>query len=517
MLALAALTVACAFRAYLFYQTDEHVSIVELVSFKLGFTPTELLTWEYTAAIRPWVLPFAYWVIANVARFFGVDSRFLYVSIFRLATGALCVVAYLRLWRNTTAPRGEGQPRAAASDVSPRPRPLVSLPSALVLPFLPYLFTRTSAEAVSGALLALAWVSHFPAGRHGATPSSPTGGSGLVAGLLFGLAFAVRPQTAIFAVALFIWTLIFERRSRTWWCGLIGGGGFALVILVLCDRWGYGRWVLSPVRYFVENLVDGRAAAFSTAPFYAYATLLLANPCAPVVGYCIAVVAIAMVRHPRHPATWAVGAFILVHCILGHKEDRFLFPMSPMLAVFVPLAFEGASPRLARWGALLASFGRVTYVLGFVAIGWVIIAPYGNCNTGLARAIEKAGRRDVPVVMIATHGRGIARQPFYERQPWFAVGEGAAIPAPMLARGFAYVVSDDLANGPEACPTPNLHGRCTRLWSEFPLDEPAHSRWLARAEEGQEWLRSRFAKSSAAHPTWAAVYEFRPEHGPPDH
>ncbi len=499
LLTLVALTIGCAFRAYLFYQTDEHTSIVEFVSVKLGFTPTELLTWEYPKAIRPWVLPFAYYLIARLARFLSVDSRFLCVALLRLGTGALCVFAYARLWRSSTASaHARGGVFAA------------NLPSALVIPFLPYLFTRTTAEAVSGALLALAWVSYFPAGARNPARASPGPRSGLVVGLLFGLAFAVRPQTAIFAVGLFLWTLVFERRGRTWWLALTSGGVLGLAVLLLCDRWGYGRWVLTPVRYFVENLVDGRAAAFSTAPFYAYTTLLLENPCAPVVLYCMVVVAIAMVRNPRHPATWAVGAFVLVHCLLGHKEDRFLFPMAPMLAVFVPLAFEGASPRLARWGARLGAFGRVTYVLGFVAIGWMIISPYGNCNTGLSRAIEATGRRDVPVIMVATHGRSIARQPFYERQPWYAVSEDQPIPAHMLAAGFAYIVTDDLPLDEGACPTANLQGTCRRIWSEFPFEEPEHRKQLTRAEAGEEWLRAHFAPKSAPHPTWAAVYEFRP-------
>ncbi len=501
--ALAALTVACAFRAYLFFQTDEHFSIIEYTALKLGWSRAEQLSWEHAAAIRPWVQPALYFVIAKLGLLFGLDSRFLFVALFRLFTGALSVVAYVGLctWSKRSQPPG------ASIAVSSR------FTSPYLLPFLPYLFTRTSAEALSGTLLAFAWIAHFPRGSEPSTECAPATlpRHALLAGFLFGLAFDVRPQTAIFAVAVVLWTLIHHRRPLLWWASLAAGGLAALALLLVVDRWGYGFWVLSPYRYCVVNLVQGKAASYGTDPFYAYAYLLLTNPFALLVAYCLLVLVIAIKKHPRHPASWAVAAFVLVHSVIAHKEDRFLFPMVPFLAVLIPMAFSESRSGGTRGRDALRRFGHVGHATGGLALAAMLVEPYGNSNTGLARELERWGRRDVPVLVVESLDRTIARQPVYERAPWITVASRAPVPDAIGRLPLVYVVAYDLPLGPGECPSPKLRGRCVRRWSEFPIrDIDAHDRWLTRAEAGQEWLRSHFAPSKPAHPTWYGVFEWSP-------
>lgn len=504
---LGALTVACAFRAYLFFQTDEHFSIIEYTSLKLGVSRAEQLSWEYRAAIRPWLQPAIYLVLAKLGGVFGVESRFVTVAIFRLFTGVAAVTSFVGLvsWSKRS--------EASAGDARP------SFPSPYLLPFLPYLFTRTSAEALSATCLACAWLAYFPRGLEpfAARAANHRGGarSGLLAGLLLGLAFDVRPQTAIFAVGLLVWTLLNDARPRAWWAALAAGGAVAIALLLVIDRWGYGYWVVTPYRYFVVNLVEGKAASYGTKPFYAYAYLLLENPFALTAAYALLVMVVAMVRHRRHPLTWSVGAFVIVHSILAHKEDRFLFPIVPFLAVLVPMAFSPPRPgstRARRGLTALRRFGYFGYAVGAIALAVQIVEPYGNANTGLAREIERWGRDDVPVVVVESLDRTIARQPFYERRPWLVVGTGDPIPSDIAGAPLAHVVAYDVPLAPGECPSPKLRGRCTRRWSEFRLGSAAtHDGWLARAEAAQEYLRVRFAPSSPSHPSWYAVFDFVPE------
>ncbi len=499
---LGALTVACAFRAYLFFQTDEHFSIVEYTSLKLGFSRAEQLSWEYAAAIRPWLQPAIYLVIAKLAAFFGVESRFLYVALFRLFTGVVAVLSFVGLvsWS-----------KRCKAGATPAARP--SFPSPYLLPFLPYLFTRTSAEALSATCLACAWLAYFPNGlepvvaHRRARPHS-----GLLAGFLLGLAFDVRPQTAIFAVGLVVWTLVHDSRPRAWWASLVAGGALAIALLLVIDRWGYGYWVVTPDRYFVVNLLEGKAASYGTKPVYAYAYLLLENPFALTAAYALLVMVVAMVKHRRHPLTWSVGAFVIAHCLLTHKEDRFLFPIVPFLAVLIPMAFSPSRAGSTRALGALRRFGWLGYAVGAVALAVQLVSPYGNANTGLAREIERWGRPDVPVVVVESLDRTIARQPFYERRQWLVVSTRDAVPDEVLRAPLAYVVAYDVPLAPGECPSSKLHGRCTRRWSEFPIGSAAtHDHWLLRAEAAQEYLRARFAPSSPPHPSWYAVFELVPE------
>jgi hypothetical protein len=497
---LAALTVACAFRAYLFFQTDEHLSVVEFTALKMRWSQAQEMSEDYTKEIRPWLQPALYLAVAKVAELCHVDSRFLSVALFRLSTGALAIVSFVGLshwWRRS---------EKAATEAAP------AFTSPYLLPFLPYLFTRTSAETLSGTFLAFAWLAYFPSGFGESALRAPAKAvHGLAAGLLLGLAFDTRPQTALFAVGLGVWTLLRDQRSLAWWASLVAGGGAALVLLLLVDRWGYGHWVISPYRYWVVNIVEGMAASFGTQPFFAYVYLLLPNPYALIAAYCLIVVVVAVVRNGLHPLSWSLLAFVLTHSAISHKEDRFLFPMVPFLALLIPMAFAPASARASRWLTALRRFGHAGYMTGAFATVVMLFVAYGNCNTGLARELERWGRRDVPVIVVESLDRLIARQPAYERSPWVTVRTPDPIPHDLAHVPLAYVVAYDILLAPGECPSPKLHGRCMRLWSEFPFDGAAHDPWLARAEGGQEWLRSNFAPGKPPHPSWYAVFEFVPE------
>ena len=501
---LSALVAVCAFRAYLYYYPDEHGAVIEFMSVKLGWTrPTEM-EWEYGRGIRPWLLPGAYYALASCLRLVGVDARFGIVTVLRLATGALCVVALVRLARWSAATASE----KGASATFAR--------EAMLLTFLPYWFTRTSAETVSGALLAFAWLAYFP--RSGPAPHAPLGGlRALAAGLLFGLAFDVRPHTAAFAGGLLLWSLVHERRGLRHWL-LVGLGAVsAVAILIVVDRWGYGRWGVSPYGYFVANMVEGVAKRFGTSPFYAYSYLLLQNPFAPLALYCELVTIVAVVRNPRQPLVWAVAAFVLAHSAIGHKEDRFLFPIFPFLVILFPLAFRPSTTAAGPVRGLraLRRFGALGHAAGAVALGYMFFVAYGNCNTGTARAIERSARPDDPVLVVEGGERPFARQHYYERAPWTVIHETDAVPASLASQPIVHLVADDVPLPSGACPSANLHGACVRRWSEFPgEDYDSHNRWLAFFESIQEGLRVRFAPSSKPHPSWYAVYDFYPSPAP---
>ena len=82
------------------------------------------------------------------------------------------------------------------------------------------------------------------------------------------------------------------------------------------------------------------AASFGVSPWYTYLILLLT---VPTVLWGLAIYGsfvISIVRHYQNPAVWAFIFFIVCHSLIAHKELRFLFPVIPLLPLFMVWGYE---------------------------------------------------------------------------------------------------------------------------------------------------------------------------------
>jgi phosphatidylinositol glycan class B len=126
--------------------------------------------------------------------------------------------------------------------------------------------------------------------------------------------------------------------------------------------------------------------------------MLPANVFMPVVLALILLAVVAWVRCPGHPVTWATLPFALVHNLVAHKEERFLFPLAILSTAFVTMALapsseaplaskhavvrslRSAANRIAAWGfrrrrgwparTLVAASSLPMLLLAFVPLGW---------------------------------------------------------------------------------------------------------------------------------------------------
>ncbi|HEX2761541.1 MAG TPA: hypothetical protein VHM27_13545, partial [Rhizomicrobium sp.] len=222
LLILTVVTIVTAWFSVTFYFPDEHYQVLEFMGHRLGITPASELPWEYEARIRPWFQPLLYFLIVSPLRALGVQDMFTLVFGLRLLTGLFSVAAlalFARAVLDTI--EGEAQKRAFV-----RYLPFFG--------FLPYLFVRTSSETLSAAFFAL-----------GLAVALREKSARLLAlsGLLCGLAFEARYQTAMLGLGLFGWLAVIARVRVFGLLTFIGGGAAALFIGALADRWGYGAWV----------------------------------------------------------------------------------------------------------------------------------------------------------------------------------------------------------------------------------------------------------------------------------
>lgn len=331
LILLGAVTLVTAWFSETFYFPDEHYQILEFMSWKLGITPVSELPWEFSARIRPWLQPLLYFLIVKPLILLGVKDMFTIVFILRLATGLLSLVA-LAAFVRALLPTIEG---AEEKRAFVRYLPFFG--------FLPYLFVRTSSEAMSAAFFTIGLALAI---------GEKSNGRLVLAGLFCGLAFECRYQIAFMGLGLFAWLAIIARVRWTGLAAFLGGGLCAMLLGALADRWGYGSWAFPPFHYFHANIVqDVAATRFGREPFFAFLYLMPAQIFAAITLILMAALVAMWLRNPRHVLSWTTLPFVLAHMAAAHKEARFFFPMAIMATAFPVLGF---SPHLPRWRALFA-------------------------------------------------------------------------------------------------------------------------------------------------------------------
>lgn len=438
LLAVLAITLVTAWFSYAYFHLDEYFQILELTRSKLVPEDVPALPWEHAERMRSFMQPFVYWLLG---RALGIRDVFALAFAARFVTG-LANVAALALFLRTTLPWFLPDERA------------VHLRVATLAGFLPYLFVRTSSESASMAALTAGWALVL----EGTPPDTWTvpGRRLLAAGLLFGLAFELRFQTAFATLGIVVW-LVRVGGLPVLRLGRVALGG-ALAVLggALVDRWGYGTWAFPPVSYFRANLVDGVAGIFGTDPPLAYFWLLPANVFAPVLLVLLALAVVAWVREPRHPLTWATLPLFLVHNVVPHKEERFVFPLAILATGLVTLAIRPGGKlgdRLwrRRWSwpvKVLAAFNFAPMLLlAFVPIGW-------NHNVRFAHFVHGIAKEEFHAT--ATPEVELGLPPFHPRV-WDVQKSD---------RRTGYVITD----------RPDLDGEL--LYSELPGDAPMRARLL---------------------------------------
>ncbi len=313
-----------------FLHPDQHFQLIEFSSWQLGEPSGAGNVWELKSHIRPTVQVYLFSGFVTVCRFVGVTDAYTQLTILRVLFGLLGWVVFnamaLHYFR---------------SDRKIRYLVLVLLNFSWSLPYVRTLFSSELASSIAffGAVLLY-------------ERRKDNVGSVFLVGLLFSLAFYCRFQMAFGLVGFGLWLLLIDKRYDRL---LPMAAGFVLGVLAntALDYYFYHQLVFTPYDYFRVNILEGKAAEFGTAPFYWYIVLLALVIGAPPLSLYLFYYSLkGSVSQLRQPLVWAVLFFVLGHCFVGHKEERFMFPVVNVL------------PILAGWGlpAFVAYFQRARSV-----------------------------------------------------------------------------------------------------------------------------------------------------------
>ncbi len=387
------------------FQLDEHCQIIDFFAYKKGMLPSSLLKWEFREQIRPWFQPFVYWLFSFPLEILGVHTAAGYIRSFRFLTGFLGGCAYLFLCYQYMQKIKSEYTR------------FYFLLFALFFGLLPRFLVRTSSDnlAAIGCMALVAF--HWYASAQYRNRMWPY----LVYGLLCGFSFVARFQSGLWVFGFAAWLFVFhEKRNilspRLWACA--GSMLVTIGLCLLCDRWGYGEWVLSPWRYFSTNILQGKASLFGVSPVWGYLQLFAEN-FYPLGAIVLGVTIGFLLWFPSHLLTWMFVPFVVVHCLVPHKELRFL--LFPLLYFFPIFVFEFAAVG-ATWVQWL-SRKKLLHVVGLAWAGMnvyylagSVFFPIGPGNVYILNELQsfREAGKNIELYTLAPSKYGLYGMPFLD-------------------------------------------------------------------------------------------------------
>jgi hypothetical protein len=250
-----------------------------------------------------------------------------------------------------------------------------------------------------------------------------------VAGLLCGLMFGIRFQSAVFTVALAaitVWDDLRRVMSGEWrvesgeqkvdrsshspltsLLSLRMAAGLAVAMLAvgLIDRLTLGEWFHSPMACFRANIAEGVAAKYGVYPFARYFTWARQN-LLHISPFAFPLLLLGAYRAPRLALTALLG--VVGHSFIAHKEYRFIWPVLPLVFLMIALGFEMAYTWLGQgWRRQYAlTLGVLSLLVG---VGWRCWEIQWNPDPARSSslALAKAGRWP-EVTGVALYGIGEA-------------------------------------------------------------------------------------------------------------
>lgn len=310
---------------------DSYSQIFEFAGYKLGFINQDLLrAWEFHSAIRSsleiWLLYYVY----KLYSIFTEPNPFMVALCIRLLCAGLSLFS--------TVLFSEIIIHKIKSPVYQKLFIILSLFTSLII----YTSIHYNSENIAGRLLLIALAVLL-------NDNWQTAKKYLITGVLLGVIFTVRFQMGLAISGIIVWLIVVHRIPLRHFIVLFLSILLSIFIFnVLVDYWFYGHWTISAYNYFYQNLVLNKVDSFGTSPWYAYMLMPLAYlPFGPI--YVIACL-VYIYKNPKDLISWTIVPFILVHCLIGHKEVRFLMPILYLQPFFTIYLLERLIPDYQNLG-----------------------------------------------------------------------------------------------------------------------------------------------------------------------
>lgn len=360
---------------------DQHFQVIEFSLDQLGQPSGFPYVWEYDHFVRPTLQVYLFSGYHLLLNGIGIADPYIQLTILRVLL-SLCMFIVFNLFAIHFFKNGPGN--------------ILTL-VLLLMNFswsLPYTRTLFCSEMMSSLIFFGTLVLYDAKKDSWRSAWLP-----LLTGLLFSLAFYFRFQIAFAMVGFGIWLLFSEKRYHhllPMAVGFVVGAAFNTWL----DFAYYKEWVITPYAYFHVNINEGRAAGFGTSSFTRYIALLIGIAPAPLISIVFLYYAVkTFFTRLLNPVFLSVIIFVVMHSMVGHKEERFLFPVfnaMPLIIGWSIPSFQHYYQRAHGW--IKATFRFVIWfsvVLNVLLLLAITFIPYSQT----VRFSEKLARefRNKPV------------------------------------------------------------------------------------------------------------------------
>ncbi len=295
-----------ALNSHGYYHADEHYQIIEFAGLKLGTHTPDELAWEFGAQIRPALQPTICFSTLKIMSILDISNPYTQAFFLRLLS-ALLALTVITFFIKKTETQFESNETTIYHLMS------------YFLWFIPFISVRYSSETWSGLLFLLSLTIFLGNAKNTMKP--------LLLGLTLGLSFLFRFQIAFAIIGFLLW-LFLIRKVNIYYFLKIAFSFLTVVLLgILIDTWFYGEFVFTTWNYFYKNIIEDVASTFGVSPWFFYISQLLSFP-SYFIGVPLMVSLITLVVYkPRNLYLWCIIPFLIIHSIVPHKEERFIFPI----------------------------------------------------------------------------------------------------------------------------------------------------------------------------------------------
>lgn len=349
-----ALYMTAAYKSAIYLHPDEYYQIVEFASCKMAITTPDQMAWEFGEKIRPAFQPLLCYSFLRTMDFIHITDHYTQLFILRLLSALLSLFA-ISFFCISSLPF-----------ISTAYRKIYIAGSYFF--WYPYTYgVHFSSETWSGAVILIA-ASLTAIYYHGPPKNSARFFS--ILGLLLGVAFLLRFQTAFISLGIIAWLLFEKKTPFRNISAIVLTAAFVLIMGAMIDKWFYGEWLCIPWRYFDFAFIH-QHTDFGTQPFYFY-PLFLTLMLTPPIGIAVVIgTLILFYTRPHSLYTWILLPFLFFHTLIGHKEFRFLYPIISFFPLIIVMGYQGLKEKnwfvIPRWLPGLATAGIMAFnILGIV-------------------------------------------------------------------------------------------------------------------------------------------------------
>ncbi|MBZ0263203.1 glycosyltransferase family 39 protein [bacterium] len=226
------------------------------------------------------------------------------------------------------------------------------------------------------------------------------------AGILLGIAFMIRIQTAVCPAMVFVVLIVMRRWVHLLW---FSAGGLLMVLLQgTIDYLSFGMF-LSSVLYSLGYQAE-IVHSFVTNPWYTYILLLLGAFIPPFSFLIFPWIAKTAKRLPI--LFYSTLFFFAVHSFIPQKQERFILPIFPLLIFLLAAGWAYSSWRDKKW---------VRGLWKYVIVMNIILLPLGIFNYSqkarVAPLVSLAHSENVGEVIAVTIENPIWLPHFYAQKP----------------------------------------------------------------------------------------------------